>query len=287
MFGVMGATGHVGAAVADTLLSMGEDVTVMTRQPDRAGAWRDKGARVVAADAEDPASLAAAFRSADRAFLLNPPADPRGDTDAAERRTIASILSALDGSGLEKVVAASTYGAQPGEGLGDLSTLWQLEEGLRARPIPAAINRGAYYMTNWLGFTDAVRRTGILPSMFPADVEIPMVAPADLGRAAAERLLQPVQDEEILYVEGPARYTPRDVADAFAGALGRAVQVDVAPREQWPAIYRDAGFSPEAAAAYTRMTAISLDSGFDKPARPLRGATGLNAFMATVVSRDP
>lgn len=180
MFIVMGATGHVGAAVAEQLLARGERVTILTRRPEKSDSWKDKGANVAIADAEDASSLRDAFRLGRRAFLLNPPADPSGDTDATERRTIANILAALNGSGLEKVVAASTYGAQPGKGIGDLSTLWELEEGVRHQAIPAAVNRDAYYMTNWLGFTDAVRQSGKLPSMFPADTKMPMVAAADL-----------------------------------------------------------------------------------------------------------
>jgi hypothetical protein len=56
---------------------------------------------------------------------------------------------ALEGSGLEKVVAESTGGAQPRDRIGDLNVLWELEEGLSRQTIPAAINRAAYYMTNW------------------------------------------------------------------------------------------------------------------------------------------
>lgn len=280
MFIVMGATGNVGAAVADALLAHGEQVTVLTRHPDGAAAWADKEAIVAKADVNDVASLKEAFSRGTRAFVLNPPAAPTGDTDAVELRTIANILEALHDSGLEKVVAASTYGAQPGHAIGDLSTLWQLEEGLRSQPIPAAINRGAYYMTNWLGFADAVRETGVLPSMFPAETEMPMVAPADLGRAAAERLLTSADDTGIRYVEGPARYTPRDVAEAFAASLGREVMVEVAPPDAWAAVFRSAGFSPEAATAYARMTAVSLDSGFDKPASPSRGLVDLDTFIA-------
>lgn len=284
MFVVMGATGHVGAAVAADLLARGEQVTILTRTPDRAARLRDMGAVVAIADAEDAQSLRAAFRSGKRAFLLNPPADPAGDTDTTERRTIANILAALDGSGLEKVVAASTYGAQPGDAIGDLSTLWELEEGLRAQPIPSAINRGAYYMTNWLGFADAVRDGGVLPSMFPADIEMPMVAPADLGRAAVERLLAPVSDTAVRHVEGPARYTPDDVADAFARAWGREVTVEVTPRDRWPAVYRNAGFSAEATRAYVRMTGVSLDTGFASPVAPERGSIDLDTFIAAAVA---
>lgn len=284
MFIVMGATGHVGAAVADELLTRGEAVTILTRRPDTAGAWADKGAILVTADAEDMGSLKKAFRTGQRAFLLNPPADPAGDTDATERRTIANILEALSGCDMEKVVAASTYGAQPGDAIGDLSTLWELESGLRSQPIPAAINRGAYYMTNWTGLIDTVRATGRLPSMFPADTEMPMVAPADLGRAAAERLLSPPDDNAVQYVEGPARYTPQDVADAFARVLGRDVSVAVTPRAKWGDAFEDAGFSRKAARAYARMIEVSLDTGFDKPGSPIRGRVDLDTFIGAAVA---
>ncbi|MGN8062690.1 NmrA family NAD(P)-binding protein [Ralstonia sp. 22111] len=283
MYVVMGATGHVGGAVAQTLLASGEQVTILTRRPERAGRWRDKGASVAMADVEDVDSLRAAFRRGQRAFLLNPPADIAGDTDAAERRTIANILSALEDSGLEKVVAASTYGARPGQGVGDLTTLWELEEGLRRQPIPAAINRGAYYMTNWAGLLETVTQTGKLPSMFPADMPMPMVAPADLGEAAAARLLTPVEDVGVRYVEGPQRYTPQNVAQAMARTLGRGVAVEVAPRDRWETIYKGLGFSDEAARAYVRMTAVTLDEGFDMLSDVVRGHVSLADFIAAAV----
>lgn len=283
MYVVMGATGHVGGAVAQTLLASGEQVTILTRRPERAGRWRDKGASVAMADVEDVDSLRAAFRRGRRAFLLNPPADIAGDTDAAERRTIANILAALEDSGLEKVVAASTYGARPGQGIGDLTTLWELEEGLRRQPIPAAINRGAYYMTNWAGLLETVTQTGKLPSMFPADMPMAMVAPADLGETAAARLLTPVEDVGVRYVEGPQRYTPQDVAQAMARTLGRGVAVEVAPRDRWETIYKGLGFSDEAARAYVRMTAVTLDEGFDMLSDVVRGHVSLADFIAAAV----
>lgn len=125
----------------------GDRVTIVTRDAKRAAAWCAKGAELAEATVEDVPSLRAAFRRGKRAFLLNPSADTSTDTDAVERRTVANILAALMDSGLEKVVAQSTGGARPGDRIGDLSVLWELEEGLRRQSIPAAINRGAYYMT--------------------------------------------------------------------------------------------------------------------------------------------
>jgi uncharacterized protein YbjT (DUF2867 family) len=194
MYVIMGGTGHVGSATARALLGRGEQVAIVTRDANRADAWRMKGADIVEADVNDVASLRTAFRHGSRAFLLNPSADTTTDTDAVERRTVANILSALEGSGLEKVVAASTGGAQPGDRVGDLNVLWEFEEGLRRQSIPAAINRAGYYMSNWDGLLDSVRRTGKLPTMFPADLAIPMVAPRDLGEVAAQRLVSSLDD---------------------------------------------------------------------------------------------
>ena len=184
MYIIMGGRGRVGSATAEALLSHGEQVTIVTRDATRAGAWRMKGAGIAEANVNDVASLRAAFRRGSRAFLLNPLADIAADTNAVERRTVANILSALEGSGLEKVVAESTAGAQPGDRIGDLNVLWELEEGLRRQPIPAAINRAAYYMSNWDGLLDVVRKTGKLPTMLPAELAIPMAAPRDLGEVA-------------------------------------------------------------------------------------------------------
>jgi uncharacterized protein YbjT (DUF2867 family) len=281
---IMGGTGHVGSQTAAALLARGEAVTVVTRDAEHATKLRERGAAVAEADIEDVASLRAAFRRGRRAFLLNPPADPGTDTDAVEKSTVAGILAALEGSGLEKVVAESTGGAQPGERIGDLGVLWELEQGLAQRKIPAAINRAAYYMSNWDGMLDSVRATGKLPTMFPADMPIPMVAPKDLGRIAADRLMTGPEDTGIRYVEGPRRYSSAEVAHAFSQALGRPVTVDVTPRERWKQAFQAMGFSDAAAESYAGMTAASVDGNFDTPEEPLRGSTTLETYIRDLVA---
>lgn len=283
MYIVMGGTGHVGAATAATLLGRGERVVIITRDARRASAWRDKGAVLAEADVEDVDSLRAAFRLGKRAFLLNPPADTATDTDVVERRTAANIVAALEGSGLEKVVAESTSGAQPGERIGDLSVLWEFEQGLRRQSIPAAINRAAYYMSNWDAQLEAAK-AGRLSTPFAADLDIPMVAPQDLGQVAANRLMSSLDDVGVKYVEGPKRYSSDDVASAFAAALGRPVELAVTPRDDWKAAFRKLGFSEAAADSYARMTAVSVDGGFDMPDDALRGAITLDAYIRDLLT---
>jgi uncharacterized protein YbjT (DUF2867 family) len=280
---ILGGTGKVGSAVARALLSRGEPVTVVSRNARRAAGLKSEGAEVAVADIRDVARLRAVLRTGSRALLVNPPADPSGDTDAEERANVRAILDALDGSGLEKVVAASTYGARAGERCGDLTVLHEFEERLRSQPIPAAINRGAYYMSNWTGMLDPVRKTGRLPSFFPIDLALPTVAPEDLGTAAADRLLTPVDDSGLRHVEGPVRLTPRDVADAFAEVLARPVAVDVIPREMWEETFLGFGFSKEAAASYACMTAAVVDGETERPLDPVRGTTSLREYVGNVL----
>lgn len=280
---ILGGTGRVGSAVARHLLDRGEPVTVVTRDPEHASDLEAAGANVAAADLQDLARLRDLLRSGRRAFLLNPPATPDTDTDVVERANVAAILEALDGSGLEKVVAASTYGARPGERCGDLTVLHELEQGLMAQAVPAAINRGAYYMSNWSGLLDEIRETGTLNSFFPEDLQIPMVAPQDVGEAAARRMMGPVADVGLRHVEGPRRYTPPDVADAFAEALDRSVVVKVVARERWEEIFRQLGFSDPAAKSYACMTGTVVD-GTELPTDPEPGPTSLHAYIGGVVS---
>lgn len=235
------------------------------------------------ADVHDVDGLRRVLQRGKRLFLLNPPADPSTDTDAQERETVRCLLAALEGSQLEKVVAQSTYGAQPGDRLGDLSILHDLEEGLRAQPIPVSIIRAAYYMSNWDAMLEPARDEGILPTMYPADLEIPMVAPEDLGRVAARLLAEPVDQTSLEHVEGPERYSSADVAAAFADAIGRPVEVAVTPRERWEETFRGLGFSEPAARSYARMTAISVDGDYEVPATSLRGTVSLKSYIAALV----
>jgi uncharacterized protein YbjT (DUF2867 family) len=279
---VLGATGHVGSAVATDLLLRGEPVTVVTRDPRRAESLAGRGATVAVADVRDADALRTVLRRGRNAFLLMPPADPATDTIAEEGRTVAAIVRAVDGAGLDKVVVQSTYGAQPGEGLGDLSALYDLEQGVAGLGVRASVIRAAYYMSNWDSAAETAREQGVVHTFFPPDFQLPMVAPVDLGVVAARLLTEESAHTGIRYVEGPTPYSAVDVARAFAATLGREVQAVETPRANWLDTFRALGFSPAAAASYTRMTEVTLDA-LERPAAPERGATSLRDYVAALV----
>ncbi|NLS20342.1 NAD(P)H-binding protein [Rhizobium sp. P40RR-XXII] len=280
-FVVLGASGHIGSVVARRLLREGHQVIAVVRDEARASDLKSAGADIAVVDVGNMEALRATLRRGRRAFLLNPPAPVTTDTDAEETRTATSIAEAVAGANLEKILVESTYGAQPGDAIGDLSVLWAFEKRVGAAAIPMAVNRGAYYFTNLDMLLDEAQR-GFIITMFPAHLKIPMVAPTDLGVAAARRLTTSLDDVGIRYVEGPEAYSFDDVADAFAETLEHAVTVRTIERGEWESSLKQAGFSEQAAHAYARMIEVSL-GGFDMPKDPMRGTTSLRAYISGLV----
>lgn len=283
MYVILGGCGNVGSATARALLDQGQDVTVVTRSKARGAELEKAGARTAVADIRDVDALRAVFQLGKRAFLLNPPADPAEDTDEEERMNVAAMLTALQGSGLEKVVAQSTYGAFEGTCCGDLTVLYELERGLLSQPIPAAINRAGYYMSNWSGMLGEVKRSGILPSFFPGDLPIPMVAPNDLGELAATRLMSGTDDSGVMHIEGPERYTAEDAASSLAILLNCKVKVHEIPPQALEETFLSFGYSEKAAASYACMTRRMIDGQADTSDQPVQGKVSLAAYLKSLL----
>ena len=256
---ITGGTGHVGAALADELLNKGEEVTIVSRSSATAKVWIDKGAKFAVADIYD--------------------------TSQQELKTVSSLMEALKYSRVEKVVALSVLGAQPGKDIGDLGVLYELEQQISKLSFPFSIVRAGYYMSNWLAQLKTVTEKGILMSFFPADLKIPMVSPEDIGKLAATLMLEE-NTQTLNLIEGPQLYSANDVAAAFSETLNKSVRVNVIPKEQWEQTYLSLGFSPEAAKSYTRMTAITVNGNFKMEGNSIKGKTSLQEYITKAVANE-
>lgn len=279
---ILGGTGHVGSAVAEYLLEKGQAVTIITHRREKTAAWEKRGAQTAVVDVNETAKLREIFKTGTRLFLLNPPADPTGDTVEEEERSLSSILHALENSGIEKTVAESTGGARPGEGIGDLGVLYAMEKRLEAMKMPTEIIRAGYYMSNWDGALATAKDEGVVHTLYPLDFKLPMVAPQDIGKVAANFLIAPVGETRIHYVEGPEPYSSADVAAAFSRALHKPVKAVQTPPEKWLTTLKQMGFSDKAARSMAAMTKITLENPDIAPS-PIRGETTLRQYVENLV----
>ncbi|WP_144108179.1 NmrA family NAD(P)-binding protein [Paraburkholderia sp. BCC1886] len=242
MYAITGITGKVGGAVANALLAAGQPVRAVVRRADRAQAWAARGCEIVEADMGDAARLAAAFEGVQGVFILPPPEfDPSPGFPEA-RGVIDAVSAALRAAKPAQVVCLSTIGAQSTEhNLLTQRTL--MEEALRALPMPVTFLRPGWFMENAAWDVAPARDSGTLFSfLLPLDKPVPMVATADVGRVAAQLLLeQPGQGVRVVELEGPRRVTPLDIASTFSEVFGREVAAQVVPRNTWEALFRDQG----------------------------------------------
>ena len=280
---ILGGNGHIGSVLAETLLSQGEPVTIVSRDSSSESKWRKLGAQVAVADVHDASRLEKVFAQGKRLFLLNPPAAPASDTDVEERKSVASILAAVKNSGLEKVVAQSTYGAQPGQHIADLGVLYELEQGLSKLSVASSIIRAAYYMSNWDFSLQSAQQEGIVYTFLKPDFALPMVAPQDIGRFAARLMAEPTENTGLHNFEGPQRYSPLQVAEAFSSALRKPVQVVEIPQQQWKETMQAAGYSAKAAVSFANMTETTAQGDFPARQNVVRGTVTLSSYVSELV----
>ena len=241
MYAITGITGKVGGALARTLLAQGHKVRAVLRDESKAGAWRDQGCEIAQAEMDNAVSLASAFQGTTGVFILPPSEfDPQPGFPEA-RAVIDAVRAALVEARPGKVVCLSTIGADaPHENLLSQRTL--MEQALAGIGLPATFLRPAWFMENALWDVASARDEGVLHSFLaPADKHFPMIATRDVGSLAAQLLTEDWDGLRIVDLEGPARISPNDLAQAFSAAVGRAVQVEIVARETWEALFTSQG----------------------------------------------
>ena len=283
MFVIAGASGHTGSVVASTLLAAGKPVRVLVRDQKKGTPWKDKGAEVAIANLDDVPALTAALRGAEGVYALVPPDYAAGDLLAAQARVVEAWAQAIAAARPRHVVLLSSVGAELAGGTGPIVSVHRAEEKLRATGVKLTALRAAYFMENWGGVAAPARSSGILPSMITPGRAASMVATADIGRVAAEALLEGERAPELIELAGPRDYTPEDVARAFGSALGRQVAVVPVPDEGVEPALRQAGLSPGVAALFREMNAGLNGGRIHWSGTPQRGRVGIEEVVRTLV----
>lgn len=284
MYAITGISGRVGGAAARELLAAGRNVRAVVRDLDKAVSWCKLGCESAQAELHDADALAAAFAGAEGVFVLPPPDfDPEPGFPAVRERA-AAICEALRRAKPQRVVSLSTVGAQAAHS-NLLSQHTLMEQALAELPMPVCVLRPAWFLDNCVWDIETARDSGRYESYLqPLDRPIAMVASADVGRVAAQLLMEPAQHSRVVELEGPRSVSPRDIAAALARALQREVAAHVVPRDQWQARFSAQGMKhPE-----PRMRMLDgfnegwIDFESAPPSR-YRGQTGLDTVLQALV----
>lgn len=285
---IAGVSGNTGRVAAETLLNAGEKVRVIVRDAAKGEAWKARGAEVAVADVTNAASLAAALKGADTAYLLLPPRVAPGFREY-QLETGRALVAAVEQAQPKHVVFLSSVGAQHAAGAGPISGLYPVEQGLRAvNAKHAAVNvtflRAGYFMENLGGSLGALAH-GILPGFLPVDLPIDMIATVDIGRTAASLLREGGQGVQVVQLGGPG-VTGNDAAAALTRLVGKPIQAVSAPTDQVVPTLTGFGMPADLAAMYQEMIEgigtghVSWEAG----QRRIQGTTTVDTVLAGLLA---
>lgn len=255
---VTGATGNIGRALAETLLSRGVSVRAVARDAGKLDALVAKGAVAVAADLADVPALTAALKGADAAFLMVPPKYDAPDGLAYQTAAGNAIAEAVEASGLGRALALSSLGAHLASGTGPVAGLHRFEERLKQiAGLALVIARPTYFMENHLGSMGLIKAAGFNGGTIPGDVAFPMIATKDIAQALAGILESPFEGASVRELLGPRDYTMAEVTTILGASIGKPdLAYRVLPDEALAEALLGHGFSQSVVDGFLELNAF-------------------------------
>jgi uncharacterized protein YbjT (DUF2867 family) len=226
---VFSASGRPGLAQVRQLARAGYRVRAVTRHPRSVAAFA--GVDVVAADLNDPASLARACEGAELVFFTSP-----SFTEAAKAVVhITSIGEAARAAGVRRLVYnTTTWHPERPIGVPSMDNAYEKTAALRVTGVPLTVVRPSLFMDNLL--TRWVRpyivERGEFSYPHKPDLDVSWICLDDVARLMIETARHEQFRGETLDVGGPEALRPPEVADLLSEVLGRPVVYrQITPRE--------------------------------------------------------
>ncbi|MDB5106479.1 MAG: NmrA family protein [Fibrobacteres bacterium] len=255
---VTGATGRQGGAAARHLLAQGFQVCALTRNPDKAQAHllARKGARIVAGNMDDRASLDKALKGMQGVFAVQDFWEHGAEGEVREGK---ALIDAAKRAGVGHFVYSSVASADRDTGLAHFESKRIIEQYLEASGLAYTILRPVFFMEN----LDANRGeilNGILRLPLAPDRRIQMIAADDIGAFADLAFMDPdAYRGKTLEIAG-AEVSPAQAAELFSEALEREVRYEEIPLDSLKdtapesykmfAWFRDKGYEVDIAALH-------------------------------------
>jgi uncharacterized protein YbjT (DUF2867 family) len=251
---VLGAGGQVGSMIVQNLVEKNITPKAVIRNKNKAERLKKLGAEVCICDLFDGIELEKIISTGTSVFILTPEnpfsENPLLDTE----KILTNIYKAVKNSKIEKIIGLSSGGAHLKTGSGNLLMSRMLEDAFVDLKTKLTFIRPGYYYSNWIGYLDIVKEKGVLPTFYPKDFQIPMVAPADVALYISSVLCSENNYEGIYEIIGPQSYSSDDIAKTFEKLLNKKVIPNEIPPDLWGKTLESIGFSPMGIKLMIEMT---------------------------------
>lgn len=279
---VTGATGRLGSAIVDQLLTRvpADTIGVSVRDVGKARALAERGVRVRAGDFSDPGTLEHAFDGAEQVLVVS--AAIRGPAAGqANRQAIDAAIRA----GATRVLYTSHQAASADSLFPAQLQHAATEAYLRERGVTFTSLRHGFYASTLEIYLPEALETGEL--RLPLDGPVSWTAHADLAEVDAIALTRPgVLDGITPPLTAPQLLDLADVARLLSDLSGRSIRRVVVEDEEWKATAIERGLPAPAADFTLGMFRAARRNEFAVADPTLETLLGRPAIPATSVIEE-
>jgi uncharacterized protein YbjT (DUF2867 family) len=232
-FTLTGSLGNITKPLVIELIKAGHIVTVISSQEERSEEIHNLGAIAAIGNVSDLSFLKNTFKNADAVYTMVPPSYTTKDPIAYNHEQGKIYATAINESGVKKVVNLSSWGADNPEGCGPVTGLYFVEQELnklQSLGISVTHLRPGYFYTNLLHSISLIKSAGIIGMNYAIDTELVLIHPTDIAKVAAIALV-----EENKSTEKNFRYIGSDQAtlSAITTMIGNAIGINNLPYIQF------------------------------------------------------
>jgi NAD(P)H dehydrogenase (quinone) len=235
MIVVTGASGQLGRLVIEALLNTlpAGEIVAAVRHPEKVADLAARGVQVRLADYDQPASLAAAFKGADKLLLIS--ASEVGCRVPQHR----AVIDAAQAAGVGLLAYTSILHADTSP-LPLAAEHQETESLIRASGLPAVILRNGWYTENYTACIPTALQYGVVLGS-AGQGRIASAARADYAEAAAAVLTRDDQAGRIYELAGDESYALGELAHEIARQSGKLVAYQDLPESEFKAALLGAG----------------------------------------------
>lgn len=254
MIVVTGASGQLGRLVIEALLKKfpAAEIVAVVRSLEKVRDLAARGVRVRQADYNQPATLDAAFKGADKLLLIS--SSELGQRTSQHR----AVIEAAQRAGVRLLAYTSLLNAAASP-LGLAKEHRETEEMLRESGLPHVLLRNGWYTENYAAGAAAALAHGAVFGSAGVG-RIASAARADYAAAAAAVLGLDDQGGRVYELAGDTAYTLAELAAEIARQTGRAIEYKNLPEADYRGALIGAGL-PEGLAAMLADSDVGASKG--------------------------
>ncbi len=278
-------TGNIGRVVTDQLLDAGVNVVLLARNPDKVKQFVERGATVFEGNLDDADFVVSATKDVDALFWLTPADIAAEDFRGYQRKLGKVVAQAITENKIPRVVNLSSIGAHVPTGTGPIAGLYDVEKKIDKTGVSVTHLRAGFFMENFFMSVESMAGQGAIFLPIQGSARMPMIATADIGRSAADRLLDSSWvGRSVIELIGPDNLSFDGAAKILGNAIGKDIRFMPTSHDQTREAFVGMGVSPSVADGFLEMYG-AFDAGTISPESPKKARTAtttLDTFAKNV-----